>query len=153
MIMQLQHLISKLQSTQDRMEIAAILVELAETAESNPTLQDVLRKAELPPPCHIFEYVKPSGGGKKRGYWARIPHTREHPSANQLQARLAFSEINYSLFGTKGTVERPDGTHIGHVNHLAGELMRGRKSVSNEERVQRQRQKAIDRIAQVEHFP
>ncbi len=131
--------------------MAAILVELAACAERNPTLQDILRKIDLPVPYNILKYTSP--GGRRKGYWGRIPYTRDFPSINQVQARLEFSKINYTLFGTKGTVERPDGTRIGLVNHLAGELMRSRKIVSEGEKADRQRQKAIERIAQAEHFP
>lgn len=147
--MRLQHLFNKLQTTQDRIEIARVLVELAGRAERNPALQEVLRKTELPAPWNILEYVKP---GNRCGYWARIPYWREHPSVAQAQARLEFSKINYSLFGTKGIVERPDGTRIGLLNQLAGELMRSRKIVSEESKADGQRQKAIERIARLEHF-
>ncbi|MDO8724898.1 MAG: hypothetical protein Q7J35_02385 [Candidatus Methanoperedens sp.] len=138
-----------MQTTQDRMEIARVLVEFAERAERNPTLQNTLRKMELPAPFNVIEYVKP---GNRRGYWARKSYSREHPSVAQAQARLEFSEINYSLFGTKGTVERSDGTRIGRVNFIAGELMRSRKIISEEEKADRQKQRAIERLVQVEHF-
>lgn len=141
---QSKQLLSKIQTAHDRLELAAILVTLAERAENNPMLQETLKKLELPAPYNVLEYIKP---GNRRGYWGRIPYTREHPSARQLQARLNFSEINYSLFGTKGTVERPDGTRIGLVNLLAGKIMRSCKVVSEEEKANRQRQKSIERIA------
>lgn len=150
MNMQLQHLFNKIMTTQSRIEMAAILVELAERAERNLTLQEFLRKTRLPAPYNVLEYISP--GGRRRGYWGRIPHTRDFPSINQVQARLEFSKINYSLFGTKGTVERPDGTRIGLVNYFAGELMRSRRVVSEEEKAGRLRQKAIERIALAEHF-
>lgn len=139
------YLLRRLVNSRDRTETAAILVELADRAERNPLLQEILGKMQLPPPFHIFEYRKASG---KKGYWARIPYTREHPSAGELEARLTFSEIAYSLYGTRGTVERSDGTRIGLVNHLQGEIMRGMEIVSDEEKVERQKQKAIERIAQ-----
>jgi hypothetical protein len=150
--MQFQQLFNRLQSAQDRIEVAAILVELAERAERNVILQEALKKVELPPPYNILKYTSPSPGGRKKGYWGRVPYTHDFPSINQVQARLEFSKINYSLFGTKGTVERPDGTRIGRVNFIAGELMRSRRVVSEEEKADRQRQKAIERIAQSEHF-
>ncbi len=148
--MQLQHLFNKLQTARDRIEIARVLVELAARAERNPTLQEVLRKIELPAPYNILKYTSP--GDRRKGYWGRIPYTRDFPSINQVQARLEFSKINYALFGTKGTVERPDGTRIGRVNFMAGELMRARKIVSEGERADRQRRKAIERLMQPEHF-
>lgn len=144
MNLQLKHLFDKLQSTQNRIEVASILVDLAEQAEGNPTLQDALRKTELPVPFDCVEYIKKSNC---RGYWARKPYWREHPTTNQLQARLDFSEINYSLFGTRGTAKRPDGTRIGRVNYLAGDIMRGRKTVSDKEKAELQKQKTIERIS------
>lgn len=139
------YLLRRLAGITDRMEMAAVLVELADRADRNAFLHELLGKLQLPPPFHVFEYRKASG---KKGYWARIPYTREHPSAGELEARLTFSEIAYSLYGTKGTVERPDGTRIGCVNHLQGEIMRGMEIVSNEDKVERQKQKAVERIAQ-----
>lgn len=137
------YLLRRLVNSTDRMETAAILVELADRADRKPFLQEILSKMQLRPPFHVFEYRKASG---KKGYWARIPYTREHPSAGELEARLTFSEIAYSLYGTRGTVERPDGTRIGLANHLQGEIMRGMEIVG-EEKVERQKQKAVERIA------
>ncbi|MBU3967578.1 MAG: hypothetical protein KKG76_09415 [Euryarchaeota archaeon] len=145
--MKLQPLFNKLQTTRDRIGIARVLVELASRAEHNPTLQEVLAKIRLPSPFNVVEYVRP--GDRRKGYWARIPYTREHPSVAQVQARLEFSKINFSLFGTKGTVERPDGTRIGRVNLIVGDLMRSQRIVSEEEKADRQKQKAIERIAAV----
>jgi len=145
--MQLQQLFDRLQIAQDRVEVATILVDLATRAERNTALQNVLRNIKLPSPYDVLEYTRPSSRGKK-GYWGRIPSWRQYPSIAQAQARLTFSEINFSLFGTKGTVERPDGTRIGLVNHLVGEFMRSRRIVNEEEKVDRQRQKAMDRIVE-----
>lgn len=142
------HLLRMLANPVDRMETAAALVELAERAEKTPLLQEILGKIQLPPPFHIFEYRKPSG---KTGYWARIPYTREHPSASQLEARLTFSMISNSLYGTKGTVERQDGTRIATVPHLVGKIMSGMEIVSEEERAERQKQRAVERIAQIDN--
>lgn len=128
------------------MEVATILVDLATRAERDTALQDVLRKIKLPSPYDVLEYTRPSSRGKK-GYWGRIPRWRQYPSIAQAQARLTFSEINFSLFGTRGTVERSDGTCIGLVNHLAGKLMRSRRIVSEEEKADRQKQKIIERLA------
>lgn len=139
------YLLRKLVNTADRMGTAAILVELAERAEKNPLLQELLSKTQLPPPFHVFEYRKPSG---KKGYWARIPYTREHPSEGELLARLTFSEVASSLYGTRGIVERSDGTRIARVPHLVGETMRGMEIVSSEEKAERQKQRAVERIAQ-----
>ena len=139
------YLLKQVQAPKDRMEIARVLVELAENAENNPMLQETLRKTKLPPPYDVLEYRKPAN---KKGFWARIPYTREHPSEGQLETRLVFSEIAYSLFGTKGAVERPDGTRIARLNHLQGEVMRGMKVVSEDEKAERQKQRAMERIVE-----
>lgn len=139
------YLLKQVQTPKDRMEIARVLVELAENAENNPMLQETLRKIKLPPPYDVMEYRK---RGNSKGYWARIPYTREHPSEGEVETRLTFSEIAYSLFGTKGTVERQDGTRIARLNHIQGEIMRGMKVVSEDEKTEKQRQKAMDRIVE-----
>lgn len=136
-------LLKQVQAPKDRMEVARVLVELAENAENNPMLQEILRKIKLPPPYDVLEYRKPEN---RKGFWARIPYTREHPSEGELKSRLAFSEIAYSMYGTKGTVERPDGTRIARLNYLQGEIMRGMKVVSEDEKAERQRQKVLERI-------
>ncbi len=106
-------------------------------------VQQVLKRITLPPPFDMLEYMKHNN---RKGYWRRKPYWQEYPTVNQLEERLRFSEINYMLFGTKGTVERLDGTCIGLVNRLAGDLMQGRKIVSAEELVETKRQKVIERI-------
>lgn len=126
----------------NRVDAAAALVTLADEAERSPYLQEYLRRVDLPPPFHIFEYVKP---GNRRGYWARKPYWREHPTRAQIQARLRFSKINWLLYDTRGTVERPDGTRISKISQLAGELMKG-QIVSDEEKEERRKQKAIERL-------
>ena len=136
-------LLRHVQAPKDRIEIARVLVELAENAENNPPLQELLRKTKLPPPFDILEYRKPSN---RKGFWARKPYTREHPSENELETRIAFAETAYSLFGIKGAVERHDGTRIGRLNYLQGELMRGMNIVSEEKKVANQRQKTVERI-------
>lgn len=139
------YLLKQVQAPKDRMEIARVLVELAENAENNPMLQETLRKIKLPPPYDIMEYRK---RGNSKGYWARIPYTREHPSKEEVETRLAFSEVAYSLFGTRGAVERPDGTRIARLNYIQGEIMRGMKVVSEDEKAERQKQRAMDRIVE-----
>jgi len=139
------YLLKQVQAPKDRMEIARVLVDLAENAENNPMLQETLRKIKFPAPYDVLEYRK---GENSKGYWVRIPYTREHPSKGELETRLAFSEIAYSLFGTKGTVERPDGTRIARLNHLQGEVMRGMKAVSEDERAEKQKRKAMERIVE-----
>lgn len=136
-------LIRQVQAPKDRMEMARLLVELAENAENSPRLQELLRNTKLPPPFDILEYRKPEN---RKGFWARIPYTREHPSAGELETRLAFSEIAYSLFGIKGTVERHDGTRIGRLNYLQGNIMRGMKAGSEETTKAKQKQKTVERI-------
>lgn len=139
------YLLKQAQAPKDRMEIARVLVELAENAENNPMLQETLRKIKLPAPYDVLEYRK---RGNRKGYWVRIPHTREHPSKGELETRLTFSEVAYSLFGTRGAVERPDGTRIARLNYLQGEIMRGMKVVSEDEKTEKQRQKVMDRIVE-----
>lgn len=139
-----QQLLRQIQTTGNRIKLAEILIELADRAENNPSLQQILKKIILLPPFNTIEYIKP---GNRKGYWARKPYWREHPTANQLEARLRFSVINYHLYGTKGTVKRKDGTRIGLVNQLASDLMRRRKIVSAGELAERRKQKLIDRIA------
>lgn len=138
-------LLKQVQAPKDRMEVARVLVELAENAERNPMLQEILRKIKLPPPYDVMEYRKP---GNRKGFWARIPYTREHPSEGELETRLAFSEVAYSMFGTKGTVERPDGTRIARLNYLQGEIMRGMNVVSDDQKAEKQRQKVMERIVE-----
>ena len=138
-------LLKQVQAPKDRMEVARVLVELAENAENNPMLQETLKKIKLPPPYDIMEYRKP---GNRKGFWARIPYTREHPSEGELETRLAFSKVAYSLFGTNGTVERPDGTRIARLNYLQGEIMRGMKVVSDAKKTERNRQKVMERIVE-----
>ncbi len=139
-------LLKQVQTLKERIEIASILVELANRAENNPRLQEILRKIKLRPPFSVLEYIKPRN---RRGYWARKPYWREHPTISQLQARLEFSEISYSLYGLKGTVKMSDRTRIPRDSYLVGELMRGKKFVSEEEIAQRRRQKSVERIAMV----
>lgn len=137
-------LFRQIQTTGNRIKLAEILVELADRAENNPSLQQILKKMLLPPPFNTMEYIKPRN---RKGYWARKPYWREHPTANQLEARLRFSMINYHLYGTKGTVKRQDGTRIGLANQLAGDLMRRSKIVSAEELAEKRKRKVIERIA------
>ena len=139
------YLLKQVQTPKDRMEIARVLVELAENAENNPMLQETLRKIKLPAPYDVLEYRK---RGNSKGYWARIPYTREHPSEGELETRLTFSEIAYSLYGTKGTVERPDGTRIARLNHIQGEIMRGMKFVIEDEKAERRKRKAMERMVE-----
>lgn len=141
-----QQLLKQTQTLEDRIEIAAVLVELANHAENNPRLQEILKKIKLRPPFNVLEYIKPRN---RRGYWARKPYWREHPTIPQLQARLELSNISYSLYRLKGTVERPDSTRIPRDSYLVGELMRGKKFVSEEEIAQRRRQKSIERIVKI----
>lgn len=140
-----QQMVQRMQTSKDTIEMAEILTEFAERAEHNVMLQESLRKIRLRPPFDRFEYRKP---GNRKGFWARKPYWREHPTVPQLEARLELSETAYSLYGERGAVERPDGTRIARVPHLVGEQMRGMKFVSEDERAERKRQRIIERIAQ-----
>lgn len=141
------YLLRRLRTSTDRIELAAVLVELADRAERNHILQETLSKIQLRPPLNVFEYRKPRN---RKGFWARIPYTREHPTEPQLMAKLEFSETSYSLFGERGRVERPDGTQIARAPYLLGERMRGRTFVDEEARIEKKRQRAIERIALVQ---
>ena len=139
-----QQLLKQAQVSEDRETIAKGMVELAVRAEESPFLQEMLRKVKLRPPFDIFEYVKPYN---RKGYWRRIRANREHPSIAEAKFRLAASIINTDLYGTKGVVERTDGTRIPLKDYLAGEMLRGRKFTSEEEKAEREKQDVIERIA------
>lgn len=131
------------QTSKDKMKVAEILIQLAGRAENNTMLQQQLKRITLPPPFDMLEYMKHSN---RKGYWRRKPYWQEHPTVNQLEARLRFSEINYALYGIKGAVERQDGTRIGRLNQLVGDLMQGKKIVSTEELANRKRWKILNQI-------
>lgn len=141
-------LLRRVQTSKDRRIVAETLVELAQRAENDTMLRQILRKVTLPPPFDTLEYIKPSN---RKGYWAKKPYWREHPTVNQREARLRFSRINYYLYGIKGTIVRPDGTRISQVNALAGELMKDAGKIeSNGEREARKKRELIERIAQTQ---
>ncbi len=61
------------------------------------------------------------------GYYRRVPRTREHPTAPQAKARLAFSEAATGTYGMKGTVKTLDRREVsGNVEYIGNE-MRNRK--------------------------
>lgn len=136
-------------SVQNRVMIAVILVELAERAQRDPMLQEILYKIIPPPPLDNLEYVRPHGfrGTVTKGYWRRVRYTLDMPTIPMAEHRLAVSKHAYSMFGTKGTVERPDGTQISHIVYSVGETFRGVRYTSDEELAERARQKAIARMA------
>ena len=136
-------------SVHNRVMIAVILVELAERAESDPLLQEELHMIFPPPPLDNLEYVRPHEyrGSYTKGYWRRVRYTLEMPTIPMAEHRLAVSKFSYSLFGTKGIVERPDGTQINRVVHSLGEKFRGIRYSTDEEMAERKRQKAVERMA------
>jgi len=138
-----QQLLQVIQTSENKIKVAESLVELAERAENNHMLQQLLRRITPPPPFNSLEYIKP---GNRKGCWAKKPYWREHPTEAQLEARLRFSEVNYFLYGTKGTVQRPDGTQTGLVNHLAGQLMRSKKTLNEKKLAERKKQKIIEKM-------
>lgn len=144
MLLNNQQLLRQAQVSEDRVTIAKAMIELAERAEISPDLQKMLRKIKLKQPFDIFEYVKHYN---RRGYWRRIRYNREHPSIPEMKSMLALSEISTELYGTKGVVERLDGTRIPLKDYLAGEQLRGRKFTSEEETAEREKEKAVERIA------
>lgn len=144
MLLNNQQLLSQAQVSEDRETIAKAMVELAYRAEGTPFLQEMLKKIKLRPPFDIFEYVKPYN---RKGYWRRIRANRQFPSIPEAEARLEFSEISHSLFGMNGVVEMQDGTRIPLKNVITGELFQGRRFTSEEEKAEREKQDAIERIA------
>jgi hypothetical protein len=128
----------------DRLTTAAMMVELAERAERNVFLQELLRKIRMPEPFDTFEYKR--GNPQRKGHWARRAYTREFPTLAQLEARLQVAELSHSLFGTKGNMERDNDTTIARINYIVGEELRGRKIVSDEEKEER---KKLSRIVEI----
>lgn len=143
MTQQYEQILVQIQASKDKNETAVLMIELAEHAERNPMLQETLRKIKLKPPFDIFEYVKCYN---KKGFWRRTRPNREFPSVAEAEFRLEASKINAGLFGTKGVVDMLDGTRIPLRDYIAGEMMRGRKFISDEARDERERNKTIDRI-------
>lgn len=131
----------------DRLTTAAMMIELAERAERNVFLQELLRKIRLPYPYDVFEYKR--GNAKRKGHWARWAYTRDFPTPAQLEARIQVAELSHSLFGTKGNVERDNDTTIARINYIVGEELRGKKIVSDEETEERKKLSRIVEIAGV----
>lgn len=140
-------LITTISLSQDRIAIASAMVELAERAEKNELLQKALKKIELPPPFDIFGYRKGESG--RRGGWYKKPNWMYERSPAQLYQQWKLSAIAYRLWGQKGNVVREDGTRIATINHMIGEELRGVKVISDVEKHERNRQRTIERIAQV----
>ena len=135
--------LERLKTSGDRYEIAEAMLELADRAERSPLLQEILRKIKLRPPFENLEYIKCYN---RKGYWRRAPLNPDHPTVAQAEFQLKASQTHTSLFGIKGVVERLDGTRIPLEVHLASEMMRGMKFTSDEEKEERKRKKAIERI-------
>lgn len=136
-------------SVHNRVMIAVILVELADRAERDPLLQEELHMKIPPPPLDNLEYVRPHEfrGSYTKGYWRRVRYTLEMPTMPMAEHRLAVSKHQYSLFGTKGIVERQDGTQIPRTSHALGEMFRGVRYVTDEEIAERKRRRAVERMA------
>jgi hypothetical protein len=128
----------------DRLTIASIMVELADRAERNTFLQELLRKIKMPQPFDIFEYKR--GNLRRKGHWARRAYTRDFPTPAQLEARIQISEISHELSGTKGNVKRNNDTIIPRLNYIVGEELRGKKYVSDEEKEEK---KKLSRIVEM----
>lgn len=145
------HLFQMLQaSVHNRVMIAIILVELADRAERDPLLQEELHMIIPPHPLDNLEYVRPHdfrGESYTKGYWRRVRYTLEMPTIPMAEHRFAVSKFSYSMFGTKGVVERPDGTQINRVVHALGETFRGVRYVTDEEIADRKRCRAVERMA------
>lgn len=136
-------------SVHNRVMTAIILVELADRAERDPLLQEELYMTIPPPPLDNLEYVRPHDfkGSYTKGYWRRVRYTLDMPTIPMAEHMLAVSKQAYSLFGTNGTVERPDGTQITRVAHTLGERFRGVRYTTEEEMVERKRRRAVERMA------
>lgn len=125
----------------DRLTTAAMMIELAERAERNLLLQELLRKIEMPTPYDIFEYKR--GNPTRKGHWAIRAYTREFPTPAQAEARLQMAELSHALTGTKGNVDRDNDTRIARINYIVGEELRGKIIVSDEEKEERKKQRRI----------
>jgi hypothetical protein len=140
-----EYLLNRLSRFQDdRLTIAAIMVELADRAERNAFLQELLRKIRMPKPFDTFEYKR--GNPHRKGHWAKRAYTRDFPTPAQLEARIHVAELSHSLFGTKGNMERDNDTRIARINYIVGEELRGKKIVSDEEK---EEQKKLSRIVEI----
>ena len=136
-------------SVHNRVMIAVILVELADRAERDPSLQEDMHMIIPPPPLDNLEYVRPHDfrGTYTKGYWRRVRYTLDMPTIPMAEHRLAVSKQAYSLFGTKGTVDRQDGTQITRVAHTLGERFRGVRYMSDQDLAERKRRRAVERMA------
>jgi hypothetical protein len=114
-----------------------MMVELADRAERNIFLQELLRKIKMPQPFDTFEYKR--GNERRKGHWARRAYTRDFPTPAQLEARIQISELSHELSGTKGNVERKNDTIIARLNYIVGEELRGKRFVSDEEKEERKK--------------
>lgn len=94
-------------SAEVRKEIAEARVEIK--AGRFHTFEEV--KRELGLSDLQLEWVKPGRDGRK-GYFRKIPYTRERPSVAQAHARLRFSQVATSTFGVRGVVNTVDGRAI-----------------------------------------
>jgi hypothetical protein len=140
-----EYLLNRLSRLQDdRLTIASIMVELADRAERNIFLQELLRKIKMPQPFDTFEYKR--GNERRKGHWARRAYTRDFPTPAQLEARIRVAEISHELSGTKGNVERNNDTKIARINYIVGEKLRGKRFVSNAEK---EEQKKLSRIVEM----
>jgi hypothetical protein len=140
-----EYLVNRLSKFQDdELTTISLMVELGDRAKRNIFLEELLRKIRLPSPYDVFEYRR--GHGRRKGYWARRAYTRDFPTLAQLEARIQVAELSYLLFGTKGNVERDNGTTIARINHIVGEELRGKKIVSDEEKEER---KNLSRVVEM----
>lgn len=140
-----EYLLNRLSRLQDdRLTVASMMVELADRAEKNIFLQELLRKIKMPQPFDTFEYKR--GNVRRKGHWARRAYTRDFPTPAQLKARIQVAELSHELSGTKGNVERNNDTKIARINYIVGEEMRGKKFVSDEETAE---QKKLSRIVEM----
>lgn len=130
----------------DRLTTAAMMIELAERAERNVLLAELLRKINMPPPFDIFEYKR--GNPTRKGHWAIRAYTREFPTPAQAEARLRVAELSHALTGTKGNVDRDNDTRIARINSIVGDQMRGMKFISDEDKEEKRKEIKIIKMYQ-----
>lgn len=140
-----EYLLNRLSKFQDdELTTISIMLELAKRSQRDLFLQELLRKIKLPPPYDVFEYRR--GNEQRKGYWARRAYIRDFPTPAQLETMIRFGELSYSLYGTKGNVERHKDTTIARINYIVGEELRGKKIVGDEEKEER---KNLSRVVEM----
>lgn len=71
------------------------------------------------------EWVRPSEGGNRPGYFRKIARTRRDPSVRQLEHRLKFAETAYGTFGERGVIITSDDRQISKNAGIIGKKLMG----------------------------